>query len=171
MRQQLGSVVHEGERTRWRLGAVAGMAIACVLLMAATAQAAVITIGSVLPDSYAPKKFERVQTLFNTALPEAGATLASPASGAIVRWYGTCTDIHDRRVMEAALRESEDRFRRAIAASPHPIMIHAEDGTVVGINQAWEELTGYPAAALRTTADWIERAYGPRPVGTEPRGD
>lgn len=62
------------------------MAIACVLLMAATAQAAVITIGSVLPDGYAPKKFERVQTLFNTALPEAGATLASPASGAIVRW-------------------------------------------------------------------------------------
>lgn len=86
MRQQLGSVVREGERTRWRLGAVAGMAIACVLLMAATAQAAVITIGSVLPDGYAPKKFERVQTLFNTALPEAGATLASPASGAIVRW-------------------------------------------------------------------------------------
>jgi hypothetical protein len=86
MRQQLGSVVREGERTRWRLGAVAGMAIACVLLMAATAQAAVITIGSVLHDGYAPKKFERVQTLFNTALPEAGATLASPASGAIVRW-------------------------------------------------------------------------------------
>ncbi|MDQ2631663.1 MAG: IPT/TIG domain-containing protein [Actinomycetota bacterium] len=62
------------------------MAVACVLLMAATAQAAVITIGSVLPDGYTSKKFERVQTLFNTALPEAGATLASPASGAIVRW-------------------------------------------------------------------------------------
>lgn len=86
MRQQLGSVVRGDGRTRRRLAAVAGMALACVLLMAATAQAAVITIGSVLPDGYAPKKFERVQTLFNTALPEAGATLASPASGAIVRW-------------------------------------------------------------------------------------
>ena len=86
MRQQLGSVVREEGRGRRRLAAVAGMALACVLLTAATAQAAVITIGSVLPDGYAPKKFERVQTLFNTALPEAGATLASPASGAIVRW-------------------------------------------------------------------------------------
>ena len=86
MRQQLGSVVREEGRTRRRVSAVVGMAIACVLLMAATAQAAVVTIGSVLPDGYAPKKFERVQTLFNTALPEAGATLASPVSGAIVRW-------------------------------------------------------------------------------------
>ncbi|HEX7279606.1 MAG TPA: IPT/TIG domain-containing protein [Solirubrobacterales bacterium] len=67
------------------------VAVACVasalLLMAATsAQAAVISVGSVLPDGFAPKKFERVETLFNTALPEAGATLASPVSGAIVRW-------------------------------------------------------------------------------------
>ncbi|HEX6601768.1 MAG TPA: IPT/TIG domain-containing protein [Solirubrobacterales bacterium] len=68
------------------MAAIVGVGLACMLLTAATAQASVITIGSVLPDGYAPKKFERVQTLFNTALPEAGATLASPASGAIVRW-------------------------------------------------------------------------------------
>jgi hypothetical protein len=46
----------------------------------------VISIGSVLPDGYVSKKFDRVETLFNTALPEAGATLASPVNGAIVRW-------------------------------------------------------------------------------------
>ncbi|HYG95979.1 MAG TPA: IPT/TIG domain-containing protein [Solirubrobacterales bacterium] len=63
-----------------------GMAIACVLLTAATAQAAVISIGSVLPEGWTSKKFERTQTLFNTALPEAGSTLASPVTGAIVRW-------------------------------------------------------------------------------------
>ena len=88
MRQQLGSVVREGagRRSRWRTLVVACMATACMLAMAASAQAAVISIGSVLPDGYTPKKFDRVETLFNTALPEAGATLASPVNGAIVRW-------------------------------------------------------------------------------------
>ncbi|HEX2265239.1 MAG TPA: IPT/TIG domain-containing protein [Solirubrobacterales bacterium] len=55
-------------------------------MAAATAQASVISIGSVLPEGWTSKKFERTQTLFNTALPESGATLASPVSGAIVRW-------------------------------------------------------------------------------------
>jgi len=55
-------------------------------MAAASAQASVITIGSVLPDGWVSKKFDRVETLFNTALPESGATLASPANGAIVRW-------------------------------------------------------------------------------------
>ncbi|MGN6557446.1 MAG: IPT/TIG domain-containing protein, partial [Solirubrobacterales bacterium] len=45
-----------------------------------------ISIGSVLPKEPAPTEFGRVQTFFNTALPEAGSTLASPVSGAIVRW-------------------------------------------------------------------------------------
>jgi hypothetical protein len=66
--------------------AVAFVASAMLLMVATSAQAAVISIGSVLPDGYAPKKFDRVETLFNTALPEPGATLASPVSGAIVRW-------------------------------------------------------------------------------------
>jgi hypothetical protein len=57
-----------------------------MLMAAATAQASVISIGSVLPEGWTSKKFERTQTLFNTALPESGATLASPVSGAIVRW-------------------------------------------------------------------------------------
>lgn len=87
MRQQLGSVVRDEGRTRTRwLAALAGAAIACLLLTAATAQASVITVGSVLPDGWASKKFDRVETLFNTALPESGATLSSPVSGAIVRW-------------------------------------------------------------------------------------
>lgn len=55
-------------------------------LFASAAQASVISIGSVLPKEPTPTKFDRVQTLFNTALPEPGATLSSPVNGAIVRW-------------------------------------------------------------------------------------
>jgi hypothetical protein len=50
------------------------------------AQASTVTVGSVLPPGSTPTAFGQVQTLFNTALPEKGANLVSPASGAIVRW-------------------------------------------------------------------------------------
>lgn len=55
-------------------------------LMAASAQAAVINIGSVLPKEFTSTKFDRVQTLFNTGLPQSGANLVSPVDGAVVRW-------------------------------------------------------------------------------------
>jgi PAS domain S-box-containing protein len=38
-------------------------------------------------------------------------------SGNIVRWYGTCTDIEDRRRADEALRDSEKRFRDFSEAS------------------------------------------------------
>jgi PAS domain S-box-containing protein len=38
-------------------------------------------------------------------------------SGTVVRWYGTCTDIEDRRRAEEGLRDSEKRFRDFSEAS------------------------------------------------------
>lgn len=87
MRQQQGRVVRRNGRGRARRLAIA---VACVAgamaLMAASVQAAQIRIGSVLPEKFTPTAFERVQTFFNTGLPEAGASIASPVDGAIVRW-------------------------------------------------------------------------------------
>lgn len=37
--------------------------------------------------------------------------------GGIARWFGTCTDIHDLRETEEALRRSEERLRLATAAA------------------------------------------------------
>jgi PAS domain S-box-containing protein len=37
-------------------------------------------------------------------------------TGAIVRWFGTCTDIGDLKAAEAALRESEERLSLALSA-------------------------------------------------------
>jgi hypothetical protein len=75
----------QGRRLRGWVAAAACMASAWAL-MAGSAQASVISIGSVLPEGFTPTKFERVQTFFNTALPEPGATLASPVNGAVIRW-------------------------------------------------------------------------------------
>lgn len=87
MRQQQGRVVRRSSRSRTRRLTIvmACVASACAL-MAASAQAAFVTVGSVLPKEFTPAKFERIQTFFNTGLPQAGANLASPVDGAVVRW-------------------------------------------------------------------------------------
>ncbi|MEX2106324.1 MAG: IPT/TIG domain-containing protein [Solirubrobacterales bacterium] len=89
-RMQRGSMGDSGTgggRGRFgRLGIALSAAVSACALLAATAQASTVTVGSVLPPGSTPAKFGEVQTLFNTALPEPGANLASPATGAVVRW-------------------------------------------------------------------------------------
>lgn len=82
--------------------------------------------------------------------------------GEIVQWVGTCTDIHDQKRTEEDLRLSEERFRRALVDAPFPILLHAEDGEVLQVSDAWIEATGYRREELSTIADWTERAYGVR---------
>jgi IPT/TIG domain/PASTA domain len=69
-----------------RLGFIAVVASIGALQVATAAQASTVTVGSVLPPGSEPKEFKSVETFFNTALPEKGANLTSPVSGAIVRW-------------------------------------------------------------------------------------
>ena len=45
------------------------------------------------------------------------ATPFRDEAGNIIRWYGTCTDIEDRKRAEEALRDSEQRFRDFSEAS------------------------------------------------------
>lgn len=78
------------------------------------------------------------------------------------RWVGTGTDIHAIKEAELALAQSEERLRRAIQDAPFPVMVHADDGEVVLISQAWLDATGYTAADLSTVDGWLERAYGER---------
>jgi len=80
---------------------------------------------------------------------------------------GAVVVMHDFTVykqMENALRESEERFRRAVLNSPFPILIHAEDGAIIQASDSWCEITGYTREELATIEDWTERAYGERKV-------
>ncbi|OKH39475.1 hypothetical protein NIES2119_07015 [[Phormidium ambiguum] IAM M-71] len=80
-------------------------------------------------------------------------------SGQPVRMLGVIIDITDRKQAEISLQQSEERFRQAIINAPLPMMLHAEDGTVLQVNHTWTEITGYSPEEIPTITDWIEKAY------------
>lgn len=72
----------------------------------------------------------------------------------------TIIDIDAERRTADSLRDSEARLRRAVENAPFPIMVHAEDGTVVHLSRAWLSITGYAAEDVRTMTRWTRLAYG-----------
>ena len=84
------------------------------------------------------------------------------AQGRITSWGGFNLDISERKQAEDARRESEARLRRTVEHAPFPIMVHAEDGEVMHLSQAWLDLTGYAREEIDTIAAWTGRAYGER---------
>jgi formate hydrogenlyase transcriptional activator len=63
-------------------------------------------------------------------------------SGEMVRWYGTNTDIEDRKRAEEKLRQDERELRRITDAIPQTIVVQAPDGTPIYANQAVLDYTG-----------------------------
>ena len=60
-------------------------------------------------------------------------------SGKIINWFGTCTDIQD-------IKESEEKLQLAASVFTHAregIMITAADGTIIEVNDAFSDITGY----------------------------
>jgi PAS domain S-box-containing protein len=80
----------------------------------------------------------------------------------ITHYVALKEDITLRKQAAQALESIEWRFRRAIEEAPLPIMIHAQDGTVLSISRTWSELSGYSLQDIPSIADWTERAYGGR---------
>ena len=69
-------------------------------------------------------------------------------------------EIQERLLAQKDLIESEARLERAVLLSPFPIMIHAEDGSVLQLSNSWCEITGYSREEIPTTAEWVRLAYG-----------
>ena len=68
-------------------------------------------------------------------------------AGAIIRWYGVVEDVHDRKLAEAALRESEGRLRLVVeGARDHAILTTDPGGLVTSWSAGAEAILGWTAA-------------------------
>jgi len=72
----------------------------------------------------------------------AQARAARDSTGKIVRWYGTGTDIHDRKMAELALRESEERFRALANSAPVVIWVTDNSARLLFMNRTGREFIG-----------------------------
>ncbi|MCC6590153.1 MAG: PAS domain S-box protein [Bryobacterales bacterium] len=70
--------------------------------------------------------------------------------GAVYRVVGSHTDITDRRVAEQALRDSEERYRLMVEASPVGYLLGNVDGSIRDANEALLRMIGYTKADLGT---------------------
>jgi PAS domain S-box-containing protein len=76
----------------------------------------------------------------------------------IVRWFGTCTDIHDQRELQARLEQSEAHFRQMANSIPQLAWMAHPNGDIFWYNNRWHEYTG-------TTPEEMQR------LGWEPLHD
>ncbi len=72
-------------------------------------------------------------------------------SGKILRWYGTSTDIEDRKRAEQALAASERNLRLIINTMPALAWSARPDGSAEFLGQRWLNYTGMTAAEAQ---DW-----------------
>ena len=86
---------------------------------------------------------------------------ASPVrdgSGAIVKWFGTCTDIDDQKRAQDQLRHSEQRYRSLIEASSALIWTNSPDGEMRGEQSGWAGYTGQSLAQYQGYG-WAEAVH------------
>jgi diguanylate cyclase (GGDEF)-like protein/PAS domain S-box-containing protein len=74
--------------------------------------------------------------------------------GRVVKWLGTCTDVHDRVVTQQALGEIESLNRSILEASPDSIVLLDLEGRILDTNPAAEQSN---AAGLAIGACWALR--------------
>jgi PAS domain S-box-containing protein len=100
------------------------------------------------------------------------ATVIRSALRARQRQLDVRAHLAERQAAENFLRESEMRLRAAVQSAPYPLMLHASDGQILQLSEAWMTLTGYDSMPMTTTGQWAELAF---PKSGEqsvlPRGD
>src|SRR5262252_5438361 len=84
--------------------------------------------------------------------------------GHIIRWYGAGTDIDDRKRSEQKLRESEKNLRTMIDAIRQSISVLAADGTILYVNQVFQETTGVTIREGNATT-FLARVFHPDDLG------
>jgi len=76
------------------------------------------------------------------------------SSGQVVRWFGTCTDVDDRRQAEAARRATEGLFRAIVERSYEGFALMAADRTLTYVSPAVTRILGYQPEELLGIDAW-----------------
>ncbi|MCG6114008.1 MAG: EAL domain-containing protein [Mesorhizobium sp.] len=76
------------------------------------------------------------------------------ADGTILAWYGSLEDVHDQVLAEAALRESEERYRLATRATNDVIWDWSFGEQHAAWAGAYEKVLGYPELKRHTELHW-----------------
>jgi PAS domain S-box-containing protein len=63
-------------------------------------------------------------------------------NGEIIEWFGAASDVTGRKLVEQALRDSEERFRAIVDTTPECVKVVAQDGTLLHMNSAGLALVG-----------------------------
>src|ERR1700694_4660562 len=82
------------------------------------------------------------------------------AEGNVVRWFGSNTDIEDRKRAESKLLEEERELRRITDAIPQTIVVMDEKGHPLYANQAMLDYTGLTMEDV-VTSDFRASIYHP----------
>src|ERR1700732_4442777 len=80
--------------------------------------------------------------------------------GNVVRWFGSNTDIEDRKRMEKKLHEEERELRRITDAIPQTIVVLDPNGQPLYANQAMLDYTGLTMQDV-VASDFRARTYHP----------
>ena len=148
---------------------------------ASTGQDAARYAGWGWADAIHPDDRERVQALWRDALANGHAvdtevrlwnaptlsyrwysSRAVPrrgADGTVEEWVGACTDIHERRLAEIQLRESEERARLALDIAQLGTMTWVADDNDVLADARGREICGLPPGGPLGLADLEERIH------------